>query len=138
LEGCRFVLQKTKTGVPLYLPMSDFIRELFLSRSEHRENDFVFPGTGRTGHLIEPRKQMSKVTRETGISFNVHDMRRTFSSAIDGVVGYYELKRLLNHSVKTDDVTAGYIIKNIEKLRPLMQRVTDHILKLCKPSEQGT
>ena len=102
-----------------------------------RENDFVFPGQGKGGHLIEPRKQMDKVTKQTGITFTVHDMRRTYTSAIDGVVGYYELKRLLNHSVKADDVTAGYVVKNIEKLRPLMQKVTDHILTLVQPREPG-
>jgi hypothetical protein len=64
-------------------------------------------------------------------------MRRTYTSAIDGIVGYYELKRLLNHSVKADDVTAGYVVKNIEKLRPLMQKVTDHILSLMQPREPG-
>jgi integrase len=131
----KFVLQKTKNGKPLYLPMSDTIYDLFQRRAAFRENDFVFPGTGKTGHLVEPRKQMGKVTAATGISFTVHDMRRTYASAIDGIVGYYDLKRLLNHSVKTDDVTAGYVIKEIDKLRPLMQRVTDHIMNLCLPPE---
>lgn len=130
--ACRkFVLLRTKNGNPLYLPMSDAIHDLFSRREALRENDHVFPGTGRTGHLVEPRKQMARVTEATGITFTVHDMRRTYTSAIDGIVGYYELKRLLNHSVKTDDVTAGYVIKQLEKLRPLMQRVTDHIMKLC-------
>ena len=64
-------------------------------------------------------------------------MRRTYTSAIDGIVGYYELKRLLNHSARTDDVTAGYVVKNIEKLRPLMQKVTEHILGLVQPREPG-
>jgi len=134
--NCRkFVLLKTKNGNPLYLPMSDAIYDIFRRRANLRESDFVFPGTGKTGHLIEPRKQMAKVTEMTGIEFTVHDMRRTYASAIDGIVGYYELKRLLNHSVKTDDVTAGYIIKQLEKLRPLMQRVSEHIMTLCLQPE---
>ena len=102
-----------------------------------RENDFVFPGRGKGGYLVEPRKQMAKVTEQTGVKFSVHDMRRTYTSAIDGIVGYYELKRLLNHSVRADDVTAGYVVKNTEKLRPLMQKVTDHILNLVQPREPG-
>lgn len=134
MENRKFVLLRTKNGNPLYLPMSDHIVEIFRKRAEVRENDFVFPGAGKTGHLIDPRRQMSKVTELTGIKFTVHDMRRTYASAIDGIVGYYELKRLLNHSVKSDDVTAGYVIKQLEKLRPLMQRVTDHIVALCEPA----
>lgn len=137
MNGRMFFFLKTKNGKPLYLPMSDAIYDLFQRRADHRENDFVFPGHGKTGHLVEPRKQMEKVTEATGITFTVHDMRRTYTSAIDGIVGYYELKRLLNHSAKTDDVTAGYVIKEIDKLRPLMQKVTDHIMGLCKPPKAG-
>lgn len=137
MVGRKFVLVKTKNGNPLYLPMSDAIEELFVRRAAMRENDFVFPGSGKTGHLVDPRKQMKKITESTGISFTVHDMRRTYASAIDGIVGYYELKRLLNHSVKTDDVTAGYVVKQLEKVRPLMQRVTDHIMALCIPPDLG-
>lgn len=137
MDGRKFFFLKTKNGKPLYLPMSDVIYDLFQRRAAYRENDFVFPGTGKTGHLIEPRKQMDKVTATTGIKFTVHDMRRTYTSAIDGIVGYYELKRLLNHSAKFNDVTAGYIVKNIDKLRPLMQKVTDHIMGLCKPTKSG-
>ena len=137
MENKTFVLTKTKNGKPLPLPMSDYIHQLFLNRQALVENGFVFPGRGKGGHLVEPRKQMAKVTEQTGITFSVHDMRRTYTSAIDGIVGYYELKRLLNHSAKTDDVTAGYVVKNIEKLRPLMQKVTDHILTLVQPRSQA-
>ncbi len=136
MENKIFVLTRTKNGKPLPLPMSDYIHRLFLDRHTLRENDFVFPGRGKGGYLVEPRKQMARVTGQTGVRFSVHDMRRTYSSAIDGIVGYYELKRLLNHSVKADDVTAGYVVKNTEKLRPLMQKVTDHILNLVQPREQ--
>lgn len=137
MENKTFVLTVTKNGKPLPLPMSGYIHHLFENRHTARQNDFVFPGQGKGGHLIEPRKQMDKVTKETGITFSVHDMRRTYTSAIDGIVGYYELKRLLNHSTKTDDVTAGYVVKNIEKIRPLMQKVTDHILGLVGQRETG-
>jgi integrase len=137
MENKTFVLTRTKNGKPLPLPMSDYIHRLFLDRHALRENGFVFPRRGRGSYLVEPRKQMAKVTEQTGITFSVHDMRRTYTSAIDGIVGYYELKRLLNHSVKADDVTAGYVVKNTEKLRPLMQKVTDHILNLIQPKEPG-
>ena len=131
------MLTRTKNGKPLPLPMSDYIHRIFLARHELRENDYVFPGHGKGGYLVEPRKQMAKVTEQTGVKFSLHDMRRTYTSAIDGIVGYYELKRLLNHSVRADDVTAGYVVKNTEKLRPLMQKVTDHILNLVQPKSRA-
>jgi integrase len=157
-----FTLTVTKSGKPLTLPMSNFIYEIFQSRLATRENEFVFPGYGKTRHIIEPRKQMNTIKRDTmkmlnniendaelkrvlnkqsakltpGISFSLHDLRRTFASAISGtVVGGYELKRLLNHSFGNGDVTAGYVIHSMEKLRKLMQEATDHILTLCGQNE---
>jgi integrase len=128
MENRVFILTRTKNGKPLPLPMSDFIYGIFQSRLALRENDFVFPGNGKTGHLIEPRKQMSKVTKESGVNFNVHDMRRSYASAIDGVVGVYELKRLLNHAAQGSDVTSGYVVKSVDKLREPMQRVTELLM----------
>ena len=58
LENKTFVLTRTKNGKPLPLPMSDYIHQLFQDRHAVRENDFVFPGRGKSGHLVEPRKQM--------------------------------------------------------------------------------
>jgi len=39
----------------------------------------------------------------------------------------YALKRLLNHKMR-NDVTAGYIVTDVERLRGPMQQVTDYIL----------
>jgi hypothetical protein len=71
---------------------------------------------------------MAKVTQECSVNFNIHDMRRTYASAIDGVVGVYELKRLLNHAAQDSDVTSAYVVKNLDKLREPMQRVTDVLM----------
>jgi hypothetical protein len=38
----------------------------------------------------------------------------------------YALKRLLNHKM-TNDVTAGYIITDVERLRMPMQKITNLI-----------
>lgn len=61
--------------------------------------------------------------------FTMHDLRRTFisvASSIDGVP-YAVVKRLANHSTKTD-VTAMYIKYTLEQLRPYMQMVEDALL----------
>lgn len=132
LEAKIFTLMVTKNGKPLILPMSNFIYDIFNKRKALRENDYVFPGHGKTEHLIDSRKQVNAITQITAVEFTLHDLRRTFASNISGtVVGGYELKRLLNHSFGNDDVTAGYVIHSIEKLRIIMQEATDHLLMLC-------
>lgn len=79
-------------------------------------------------NIIEPRKQMAKVIEETAISFTVHDLRRTFITIAESLdIPAYALKRLLNHKM-TSDVTAGYIMLDVERLRKPMQMIADYIL----------
>ena len=40
----------------------------------------------------------------------------------------YALKRLLNHKM-THDVTAGYIMRDVERLRKPMQRISDYLIR---------
>jgi hypothetical protein len=60
----------------------------------------------------------------------LHDLRRTFITIAEGLdIPAYALKRLLNHKM-TQDVTAGYIVMDVERLRKPMQLISEHILKL--------
>jgi hypothetical protein len=55
--------------------------------------------------------------------------RRTFVTIAEGLdVPAYALKRLLNHAM-TNDVTAGYIITDVERLRAPMEKIHDFMLK---------
>ncbi|GGI78503.1 hypothetical protein GCM10007966_03920 [Legionella impletisoli] len=129
LEGKTIHILQTKNHETHTLPLSDFLCDLLIARKENRINDYVFPGTGAAGHIIEPRKQMAQVTKATGIEFTVHDLRRTFITIAESLdIPAYALKRLMNHKM-TNDVTAGYIIVDVERLRKPMQLITNYILK---------
>ena len=91
---------------------------------------YVFPGGGKTGYNVEPRKVMKKIVALSGVTFTLHDLRRTFITVAEGLdIPAYALKRLLNHKMN-HDVTAGYIIMDVERLRKPMQQITNHLLKL--------
>jgi integrase len=108
------------------------------ARYDSRTNNYVFPGAGIAGHIIEPRRQMTKVTELTDIQFTVHDLRRTFITIAESLdIPAYALKRLLNHKM-TSDVTAGYIITDVERLRKQMQLITDYILKCMRIKSTNT
>lgn len=120
---------ETKNNETHTLPLSDFLYDLLEQRKANRSNDYVFPGTGVAGHIVEPRKQMAKVTMLSEIQFTVHDLRRTFITIAESLdIPAYALKRLLNHKM-ANDVTAGYIVADVERLRKPMQLITDYILK---------
>ena len=111
------------------LPMSDYLFELFAKRKAAAVNGYVFPGTGAGGYIVEPRKQMAKVTKASGVEFTVHDLRRSFISIAESlVIPAYSLKKLLNHSA-SNDVTGDYIQIDAERLREPMQKITDFVLK---------
>lgn len=91
---------------------------------------YVFNGREDTGYIIEPRKVMDKIIEQSGVEFTPHDLRRTFITIAESLdIPAYALKRLLNHKNKAD-VTAGYLLIDVERLRKPMQQITDMLVKL--------
>lgn len=129
LTAKTFTVKDTKNHESHTLPLTDYLYELMKSRSVSRINEYVFPGTGAAGHIIEPRKQMANVTKISGVTFTVHDLRRTFITIAEGLdISAYALKRLMNHKMNSD-VTAGYIVTDVERLRKPMQQISTYMLK---------
>lgn len=127
LQAKTLTIDDTKNNQRHVLPLSNFLFELLERRKTKAANAYVFNGTGKNGYIIEPRKQMAKVIKATSINFTVHDLRRTFITIAESIdIPVYALKRLLNHKTN-NDVTAGYVIHDVERLRRPMQVITDYI-----------
>lgn len=118
------------------LPLSDYVNELLVARFAARRpspvtgelNEYVFASYGRLGHMVDPRDPLAQVVKASGVTFIPHDLRRTFITIAESLdIPAYALKRLLNHKMH-NDVTAGYIVTDVERLRKPMQQVTDYIL----------
>jgi integrase len=138
LKAKTLTVLDTKNHEDHTLPLSDFLCSLMASRLAAINGDYVFPGTGKGGYLVEPRKQIERVIKASGIDFTLHDLRRTFSTIAESLdIPAYAIKRLLNHKMPSD-VTAGYIVMDVERLREPMQKITDYILKSAgvKPTAQ--
>jgi integrase len=72
---------------------------------------------------------MANVTKHSGIHFTVHDLRRTFITIAESLdIAAYALKRLMNHKMN-GDITAGYIVTDVERLRRPVQQIADYLLK---------
>jgi len=77
-----------------------------------------------SGHVIDG------VVRESQCKFVLHDLRRTFLTTAEKLdVPHYVLKKLANH-VAANDVTGGYIVVDVERLRRYMSLISEHFLKL--------
>ena len=134
-KSATLTVTDTKNGSVHTLPLTPHVSNFLLEIKKESSSTFVFPGDGASGHLVDPRKPMMEVTRKTGIEFTCHDLRRTFATVAEALdIQGYPLKRLLNHST-SNDVTAGYIVSDIERLRVPMERITNFILSKVETSE---
>ena len=134
LSNKTLTITDTKNRIPLTLPLPDFTFGLLKKRNDSRDTDaqFVFPGQGKTSHLVEPREAVKKVRKLSNIEFSLHDLRRTFITNAESLdIPHYALKQLVNHK-QGNDVTAGYIISDPERLRKPMERIETHLLRLCR------
>lgn len=134
LRAKTLTIPDPKNRQPHVLPLSDFLYTLLMRRYKEggKNSLFVFPGDGVKGYLNEPRKQMNKVIEESNVAFTLHDLRRTFITVAESLdISAYALKRLANHKM-ANDVTAGYIISDVERLREPMQRISDFLVRASK------
>jgi integrase len=56
-----FPKQVTKNGDPLTLPLGPEVIEILKARKPKKAATFVFPGTGESGHMVNPRKGWQRV-----------------------------------------------------------------------------
>jgi integrase len=117
------------------LPLSDFLLALLQCRKRAcGESNYVFPGRGGRHHLVDSGHVIEQVARNSGCRFILHDLRRTFMTTAEKLdVPHYVLKKLANH-VSSRDVTAGYIVVEVERLRIHMEKISEHFLFLMKGS----
>jgi integrase len=124
-----YILRDPKNGITMQLPLSDYLADMLTTRKANNSSAFVFPGDGAGGYLVEPKRQLAKIIEQTGTSFIMHDLRRTFVTIAESLdISSFAVKALVNHK-QGDDVTSGYIQINVERLRKPMQSISDFMLK---------
>lgn len=137
LKAKTLLVRDTKNRQDHLLPLPDYLVALLKKRREENPSMYVFPNSKGNKHIIEPKKQINKVRELSGVHFNLHDLRRTFISIAESLdVPAYALKRLLNHKIINSDVTAGYIISDVERLKEPMQKIANFILNAISCSEE--
>lgn len=130
LKSRTITLIDTKNGDDFTLPMTEYLSNILERACANSDSRYVFPShKSPAGHITVPRRAILRVCNVSGVHFRSHDLRRTFITIAERLdLSAYALKRLLNHRIN-NDVTAGYIISDVERLRAPMQRVGDFILK---------
>ena len=121
----------TKNGTPQLIPLSEESLVILQNRHKTKQSDFVFPGTGQSGHLMEPKKGWSRILARANIhDLRIHDLRRTLGSwqAKTGASAVI-IGKSLHH--KSPSATAIYARLDTDPVRDSVKRATDAMLTVA-------
>lgn len=137
----------TKNGTPQNVTLSPEAVAILKPRKDEAEKgaEFVFPGTGASGHIEEPKKAVIRIMERAGIPYGrnepdgvtLHDLRRTLGSwqaktgASLAIIG-----KSLNH--KSQQATAIYARLDLDPVRQSVNAATSAMMEaggLKKPAE---
>lgn len=131
-------IPRTKNNEPQNVTLSPEAVAILKTRQESAEDDaiFVFPGTGESGHIEEPKKAVIRVMERAGIPYGrdvengvtLHDLRRTLGSwqaktgASLAIIG-----KSLNH--KSHQATQIYARLDLDPVRQAINTATSAMLE---------
>lgn len=68
LDACIWQIGMTKNGTPQNVPLSPEAVDILITRKRRTgHTSFVFPGEGKTGHLVEPKKAWVAILRRASL-----------------------------------------------------------------------
>jgi integrase len=71
----------TKGNSAQTVTLSEEVVAVLADRKLDAQSEWVFPGIGKTGHLVEPKKAWARLLDRAGLSdLRIHDLRRTLGS----------------------------------------------------------
>ena len=126
----------TKNGTPQNVTLCPEAVEILKARQNAIAGEFVFPGPGASGHMVEPKKAVIRVMERAGIPYGcnepngvtLHDLRRTpggwqaRTGATLAIIG-----KSLNH--KSQQATAIYARLDLDPVRQSVNTATAAMLE---------
>ena len=140
---CTFL--DTKNGEDIALPLPEYLFGIVENRIKGLDGHaYLFPGMNRDGslkpetHLKEPKAQVMKVIENSGVKFTLHDLRRRYITTADELdLSGFAIKRLVNHRMGDSDVTSGYVVSDVERLRKPAQQIENRLLQMAGVGKFG-
>lgn len=128
LKQGEWYIPDTKNKTPQTIPLMEEAIIILRRRKEVSSSDYVFPSTGKTGHLTEPKTGWKRILERAGISnLRIHDLRRTLGSwqartgASLAIIG-----KSLNH--KSPQATAIYARLDLDPVRASVEKAVGAML----------
>ncbi|HUX78488.1 MAG TPA: tyrosine-type recombinase/integrase [Alphaproteobacteria bacterium] len=135
-ERREWLVPETKNGEHLRVHLIETVIDILKTRLERYGNrEWVFEGSGKTGHLMEPKAGWKRILDRAGIkNLRLHDLRRTLGSwqAATGANSFM-IGRSLGH--KSSQSTAVYARLNIDPVRDSVEKATQAMLQMMKKGD---
>lgn len=137
MDRTEWRIPDTKNGEPVIVQLSREAVETLQSRAIQKPtSEWVFPGAGKTGHMVSPKKGVGTILKAAKIEkLTIHDLRRTLGSwqAITGaslpIIG-----KSLGH--KSIAATQIYARLSADPVRESVQRATGAIFEAATMKEK--
>lgn len=129
LDRAEWRLKTTKNGMPQTVTLSPQAMEVLRNRLPADIMSFVFPGKGKSGHLVEPKKGWERILARAGLAdLRIHDLRRTLGSwqAKQGA-SLVIIGKSLNH--KNPNTTAIYARLDQDPVRHSVNTATSAMME---------
>ena len=87
--------------------------------------------------MTKPQIGINAVIEASKVQFCSHDLRRLFVTTAEALdLSSFVIKRLVNHAIG-GDVTSGYVVGDVERLREPMQKIEDRLLLMAGAKKPG-
>lgn len=137
LKKGRMVFRNTKNGQDYTFPIAPLARAILQRRLKQTINDFVFGyADSEKGHVVCPPQYHIKLVRaECGEHWAMHDLRRTFTTAMTLLnVHAFTIAHLMKHSTNSS-MTLSYAPPTQEQLLDALTALERHLLGRVRPPQ---
>lgn len=138
LEQGEWYIPNTKNKTPQTIPLTEEAIVILQRRKQAVTSEYVFPSTGSTGHLMEPKLGWQRILARAEVAnLRIHDLRRTLGSwqartgASLAIIG-----KSLNH--KSPQATAIYVRLDLDPVRASVEKATKAIFNAAGIESSNT
>lgn len=128
LNQAEWRIPETKNGEAQRVVLADRAREILSVRRAQGNSPWVFPGSGKTGHLLDPKKGWQRLLQRAELQdVRIHDLRRTLGSwqAAQGTSGFIIGKSLGHKSLRATEI---YARLNLDPVRKSVEKATQAMM----------
>lgn len=120
---------KAKGDEPIRIALAAAALGILARRREDTASEWVFPGTGVTGHLIDPKATWKRILERAGLTdLRLHDLRRTLGSwQAAGGASLQIIGKSLGHA-DGSPATHIYSRLNMDPVRESVSKAVDAML----------